>query len=488
MLDKMISKQVFEQPKLGKLIFAQAQQEVAKREKVGDELKDTAAAAAAVRGFMPAKNTQVAEAQVNAMRDAYVAYRRSGSQSDLESYTKIKNDLLSNMAVGKARYDNAAAARQNAYEDGFAGVLGGRDNVDGQWSNVMESKFDAVTYDKNGNLLVSEGGQSMPWQSTAYSDVKNINPGITDYVLERESEVPTLAIPSEASSNYRNLLNVEEDDSWSDVSKRLYGQMEIDKDTREYREAAAIYYYRDVLKRAKDNRQLSPAEKREAIQTYANNEKGFNAAWNAYTSDIANRLEKEYGRDPEDDRGFYNSLNAAQKSILDRPLNEHKQTQMILPNGQTADLDQYSMDLKALNIPYDAAEGQKVKDVYFNVDGTLDHFVIRVPAEKIKDGSLDNVLAMPDITVDNQAVTDKSLTQVERIAKWSEMTDKMASQKKYVNIRVYDPREMANTLGETVTGILQDKVLSLTGQQAQRNIQSGEGYGEQVAANIPMSD
>ena len=129
MLDKMISKQVFEQPELGKLIFAQAQQEVGKREKVGDELKNTVAAAAAVRGFMPAKNTQVAEAQVNAMRDAYVSYRRSGSQADLDLYTNVKNDLLSNLAVGKARYDNAASARQKAYEDGFAGVLGGRETL-----------------------------------------------------------------------------------------------------------------------------------------------------------------------------------------------------------------------------------------------------------------------------------------------------------------------------------------------------------------------
>jgi hypothetical protein len=488
MLDKMISKQVFEQPELGKLIFAQAQQEVGKREKVGDELKNTVAAAAAVRGFMPAKNTQVAEAQVNAMRDAYVSYRRSGSQADLDLYTNVKNDLLSNLAVGKARYDNAASARQKAYEDGFAGVLGGRENVDGQWSNVMESKFESVQYDNSGNLLVSENGQAAPWQSTAYSDVKNINPGVSDYVLQRESEVPTLAIPSEASANYRNLLNVEDDDSWEDVSKRLYGQMNIDKDSREYREAAAIYYYRDVLKRAKDNRQLSPSEKRDAIETYANSEKGFEAAWRAYTSDISNRLEKEYGRDPDGDGDYFKNLNAEQKKILDRPLNIHKRTQMMLPNGQTADLDQYSMDLKALDISYDKAEGQKVKDVYFNADGTLDHFVIRVPAKKIADGTMMNVLDLDEITIDGKAIDGKNLTDAEKIAAWADLTKTQAAQKKYVTIRIYDPREMANTLGETVTGIIQQKVLFATGAQAARKMESEEGYGSTVASGVPMTD
>ena len=62
--------------------------------------------------------------------------------------------------------------------------------------------------------------------------------------------------------------------------------------------------------------------------------------------------------------------------------------QLVRPDGQNMDIDLYSMDMKALIIAYDKAENQKVDKIYFDQNGNLDHFIIKVPAEKIKNGSL----------------------------------------------------------------------------------------------------
>lgn len=482
MLDKMISQQVFQQPKLGKLAFEQAKQEVAKREKTGEDLKKQEAYAAATRGFMPQKHVQASQVYVKGMQDAYISYRKSGSQADLQRYTDLKNNLMSTLAVGKARYDRAASARNAAYEAGFEGVLGGQAEVDGQWTAVMETGFDEEpTLDpKTGLLVVKDNGETLAWQNTIYSDVKNINAGKSDYILEKATEVPKLAIPSEASSGYRNLLNVEEDDSWSDVATRIDGQLQIDRDSKEYRDAAAIYYYRDVLGRAKDNRQLSPAEKREAIEKYSEDEKGHSAAWSSYTRDIKNRLEKEYGRDPDDDgTGF--SLGANEKRILDRPLDIHKKMQLVRPDGQTMDIDLYSMDMKALDISYDKAEGQKVDKIYFDQNGNLDHFIIKVPAEKIKNGSFDDLLSA-DITIEDEGAP-KDMSMQERLEYWKNLPDLKAAQKKFVKIRVFDPRELNRTFGETMGGLLSQKVQMETGQQVVSRLQQ-DGVGDQVANEI----
>ena len=64
MLDKMISTQVFEQPKLGKLFYEQGKIEQAKRDKVGENLNSTQEAATIAMQFMPAKSTQIATVQL----------------------------------------------------------------------------------------------------------------------------------------------------------------------------------------------------------------------------------------------------------------------------------------------------------------------------------------------------------------------------------------------------------------------------------------
>ena len=112
---------------------------------------------------MPQKHVQASQVYVKGMQDAYISYRKSGSQADLQRYTDLKNNLMSTLAVGKARYDRAASARNAAYEAGFEGVLGGQAEVDGQWTAVMETGFDEEpTLDPNtGLLVVKDNGETV---------------------------------------------------------------------------------------------------------------------------------------------------------------------------------------------------------------------------------------------------------------------------------------------------------------------------------------
>lgn len=459
MLSKPISTQVFEQPKLGEAAYKQAVAMKAKRdakqEQVAAGKQAKAEELAQISPFIPLKNKQVAEKQFEAMEQAYVQWSKSGNSSDLEKYNALKVKLTENMAIGKARYSVADDARSAAYRSGFENIIGGQQSVDGQWDTVINTGFDDVEIDEYGNEYVIENGVRQPWSSRPESNARDIRPGETDYVLQIASDVPKISTIVGAQDIYSSTLD--ENKSWSENWSKISEQIDVDMDSPDFPKAAAIFYYR---KRKGGTGELTDTEVRKAVDQYVNNEKGAELAQKEWRKDLHDRMKQSFEQKEADYEDPTKGLSQLEKQIIDKPLNQEKVTQIMRPDGQTVDLDLYSQDVKSLKVPYDAAEGMFVDKVYYDVNGGLDHFLIKVPKSR---GSLDlsNIMSMNDVTVDDK------------------------SDSKYRLIRVYDPREFGNTFGERVSNMLSDKVMQATGQQYVRRA-AGAGTGDDIASNIPM--
>lgn len=459
MLSKPISTQVFEQPKLGELAYKQAAAMKAKRDA---ERKEVAAGKQAkaeqlaeASAFMPLKHKQVAEAQFDAMEQAYVQWSKSGSSDDLAKYNALKTQLTGTMAVGKSKYTVANSARSGAYNNGFEGIVGGQEAVDSQWDAVINTGYESVEVDEYGNTYVMMNGEKVPWRERPESDVREIRPGETDFVLQIESEVPKIATAVGAQSVYDPTLN--KDLSWEENWSKISEQMDVDMDSPDFQKAAAIYYYR---KRKGGQGELTDTEIRRAVDQYVNNEKGAELAQKEWRKDVHDRMKQSFEQEEPEYEDPTKGMSQLDKQILDRPLNIESRVQVLRPNGQTMDLDLYSQDIKALKKPYDAAEGTFVDKVYYNINGDLDHFLIKVPKSKSID--LSNIQSMDDVTIDQK------------------------SDSKYTLIRVFDPREFGNTFGENLSSLLTQKVQSNTALQAANKMRNESGYGTTVAENIPM--
>ena len=459
MLSKPISTQVFEQPKLGEAAYKQAVAMKAKRdakqEQVAADKQRTAEGLAEASAFMPLKHKQVAEKQFDAMEQAFVQWSKSNSAEDLAKYNALKTTLTGTMAVGKSKYDVANKTRTAAYNSGFDGIIGGQEAVDGQWDSVINSGYDSVDIDEYGNTYVTINGEKMPWSERPESDVREIRPGETDYVLQIASDVPKISTIVGAQSIYSPTLD--ENKSWSENWSKISEQIDVDMDSPDFPKAAAIFYYR---KRKGGTGELTDTEVRKAVDQYVNNEKGAELAQKEWRKDLHDRMKQSFEQKEADYEDPTKGLSQLEKQIIDKPLNQEKVAQVMRPDGQTIDLDLYSQDVKSLKVPYDAAEGLFVDKVYYDASGGLDHFLIKVPKSR---GSLDlsNIMSMDDVTVDDK------------------------SDSKYRLIRVYDPREFGNTFGERVSNMLSDKVMQATGQQYVRRA-AGAGTGDDIASNIPM--
>lgn len=459
MLSKPISTQVFEQPKLGEIAYKQAAamkaKKDAKKEQISAGKQAKSEQLVESYAFMPLKHKQVAEAQFDAMEKAYIQWGKTGSDDDLSKYNALKTRLTGTMAVGKSKYGVAESARSGAYKSGFEGIIGGQWAVDSQWDAVINSGYENVEVDEYGNTYVTISGERMPWSERPESDVREIIPGETDYVLQIASDVPKISTIVGAQDVYTSTLN--DDKSWEENWSKISEQIDVDMDSPDFPKAAAIFYYR---KRKGGTGELTDTEIRRAVSQYVNNEKGAELAQKEWRKDLHDRMKQSFEQKEEDLEDPTKGLSQLEKQIIDKPLNQEKVIQIMRPDGQTVDLDLYSQDIKSLKVPYDAAEGMFVDKVYYDVDGDLDHFLIKVP--KSKTGlDLENIMNADDITVDEQ------------------------SDSKYKLIRVYDPREFGNTFGERVSNMLSNKVMQATGQQYVRRA-TGSGVGDDIASGIPM--
>lgn len=454
MLSKPISTRVFEQPELGKAGYQQATAMKAKRdaktEAVEKDKQNTAEGLAQASAFMPTRHKQVAEAKFGAMEKAYLEYKKTGSQSALDRYNSTKSSLVSTMAVGKAKYDVANSQRQSAYQNGFDGIIGGQEAVDNQWDNVIGTAYDAVEVDESGVAYVMKNGEKVPFDQLPESDVRDIRPGDTDFVLQKQTEVPKISTVVGAQSIYNSTLD--EDKSWGENWSKISEQIEVDMDSPDFPKAAAIFYYR---KRKGGTGELTDTEVRKAVDMYVNNDKGAALAQQEWKTDLHDRMKQTFEQKEEDPVDFYKGLSQQQKQVIDKPLNEESKTQVLRPDGKTVDLNLYSQDVKSLSVPFDKAEGTIVDKIYYKENGDLDHFLIKVPKGK----STSNFDESDVFSVDKN------------------------SDPKYNLVRVFDPREFGNTFGERVSSILKDRVLQKTGEEYSSKLE-GESWAEDAVAEM----
>ena len=479
MLDKMISTQVFEQPKLGKLFYEQGKIEQAKRDKVGENLNSTQEAATIAMQFMPAKSTQIATVQLERARDLYTAYSKSGSQSSLNEYQNVITELKSTLAIGQSRYKQGRTVLDQAQADGFEKTEGGQEFAQQQWSDVMLTPFDEMPSYNNGILTVTDRGQAMPLSQSVYNDVKNINPGTSDFMLKKESKIPELSLPLNASKLYSPILG--KYPTWPEAKSAITNQMGIDQGGDEFNRAAALYYYRDVLKRGMKDGIITSSEKKEAYDLYGRPDAaGFEVAQGAWRDDTLNRLEEEFlAAQPETNSTA--GLTSQDKAILDRPLQEWNTKQVMGPNQLSQDLDLYKLDLSALDVAYNKIEGHRVSDVYFTANGNLDHFTVKVPLDGGSDDNIFAFLEMDDVNVEG---LPEDATYNDKLSKWRELANGKAAQKKFISIRISDPRKLESTLGVNVTTILRERIAEANAGQVEAN-KNKPGFGASVAGDMP---
>ena len=479
MLDKMISTQVFEQPKLGKLFYEQGKIEQAKRDKVGENLNSTQEAATIAMQFMPAKSTQIATVQLERARDLYTAYSKSGSQSSLNEYQNVITELKSTLAIGQSRYKQGRLVLDQAQADGFEKTEGGQEFAQQQWSDVMLTPFDEMPSYNNGILTVTDRGQAMPLSQSVYNDVKNINPGTSDFMLKKESKIPELSLPLNASKLYSPILG--KYDTWNEASAAITNQMAIDQGGDEFNRAAALYYYRDVLKRGMEDGIITSSEKKEAYDLYGRPDAaGFEVAQRAWRDDTLKRLKEEFVTlQPE--TGTTAGLTSQDKAILDRPLQEWNTKQVMGPNQLSQDLDLYKLDLSALDVAYNKIEGHRVSDVYFKANGNLDHFTVKVPLDGGSDDNIFAFLEMDDVNVEG---LPEDATYNDKLSKWRELANGKAAQKKFISIRISDPRKLESTLGVNVTTILRERIAEANAGQVEAN-KNKPGFAASVADGVP---
>ena len=483
MLDKMISTQVFEQPKLGKLFYEQSKIEQAKRDKVGEKLSSKQEAADIAMQFMPAKSTQLATVQIKRARDLYAAYSKSGSQSSLEEYQNVISALNATLAIGQSRYKGGRTVYDQARADGFEKTEGAAPFADNQWGDVMLTPFTVEPYYDGPVLMVTENGQpeASPYVNSIYADVKSINPGITDFVLKKESKIPELSLPLNASKLYSPILG--KYDTWNEASAAITNQMAIDQGGDEFNRAAALYYYRDVLKRGTDDENgiITSSEKREAYDLYGRPDAaGFEVAQRAWRDDTLKRLKEEFVTlQPETSTTA--GLTPQDKAILDRPLQEWNTKQVMGPNKLSQDLDLYKLDLSALDVAYNKIEGHRVSDVYFKANGNLDHFTVKVPLDGGSDDNIFAFLEMDDVNVEG---LPEDATYNDKLSKWRELANGKAAQKKFISIRISDPRKLESTLGVNVTTILRERIAEANAGQVEAN-KNKPGFAASVADGVP---
>ena len=479
MLDKMISTQVFEQPKLGKLFYEQSKIEQAKRDKVGEKLSSTQEAATIAMQFMPAKSTQIATVQLERARDLYTAYSKSGSQSSLNEYQNVIAELKSTLAIGQSRYKQGRLVLDQAQADGFEKTEGGQEFAQQQWSDVMLTPFDEMPSYNNGILTVTDRGQAMPLSQSVYNDVKNINPGTSDFMLKKESKIPELSLPLNASKLYSPILG--KYPTWPEAKAAITNQMAIDQGGDEFNRAAALYYYRDVLQRGNGDGIITSSEKKEAYDLYGRQDAaGFEVAQRAWRDDTLERLEEEFVTlQPES--GSTSGLTSQDKAILDRPLQEWNTKQVMGPNQLSQDLDLYKLDLSALDVAYNKIEGHRVSDVYFKANGNLDHFTVKVPLDGGSDDNIFAFLEMDDVNVEG---LPEDATYNDKLSKWRELANGKAAQKKFISIRISDPRKLESTLGVNVTTILRERIAEANAGQMEAN-KNKPGFAASVADGVP---
>ena len=441
MLSKPISTQVFEQPKLGELAYKQAvgmrAKKDAEQKEVATDKQSKGEALAMASAFLPLKHKQVAEAYFGAMESAYVNWKKTGSESDLAVYNSVKMNLMKTIGVGSAKYKNADQIRQSAYGSGFEGIIGGQQTVDGTWDNVINTGYEAVEVDRYGNAFVMLNGEKVPYNERPESDVREIIPGETDFVLQKQTDVPKIATILGAQSIYNTTLD--DSKSWDENWRNISRQIGVDMQDKDFPVAAAIYYYR---KRKGGTGELTDGEVRKAVSMYVDNQDGAELAQSEWRSDLHDRMKQSFTQEAPDEIDYTKGMSQMEKQALDKPLQMESRVNIARPDGQTVDLDLYSQDVKSLKIPYDAAEGTFIDKIYYNIDGELDHFLVKVPKPKSGDIDFSN-FNLESMSIDSY------------------------SNPKYTLIRVFDPREFGNTFGERLASMLTDKVREETYNQYQ---------------------
>lgn len=217
MLENLLSTAVGEQPKLGKPFYEDALIEEAKKKKKEDDLNKVKGQYAAARGFMPKHNVQAAEAMLKGMEDAYVS-------GDMAVYNTYKEKLATTLAVGKARYDAGRLKYEQGLADNeFANTQGGREAAQMQWDVVFNKGFDSIPVpDGKGNVMVSDDGDESTFDQTVYYDIKEINAGRSDYILNKKSTVPEMAIPMLGAKEFVPFVNMDADEDLETADRKRH--------------------------------------------------------------------------------------------------------------------------------------------------------------------------------------------------------------------------------------------------------------------------
>jgi hypothetical protein len=174
-------------------------------------------------------------------------------------------------------------------------------------------------------------------------------------------------------------------------------------------------------------------------------------------------------------------LTSQDKAILDRPLQEWNTKQVMGPNQLSQDLDLYKLDLSALDVAYNKIEGHRVSDVYFKANGNLDHFTVKVPLDGGSDDNIFAFLEMDDVNVEG---LPEDATYNDKLSKWRELANGKAAQKKFISIRISDPRKLESTLGVNVTTILRERIAEANAGQVEAN-KNKPGFAASVADGVP---
>lgn len=459
MLENVLSTAVGQQPALGKAFYDDSLVEAAKRKKKEDDLNKAEVDFQAAQGFMPEKNKQAAEGYLKGMEQAYI-------DGDMEVYNVYKGKFASSVAVGKARYEQGYQTYSSAQKDSeFANVEGGKLGAQQQWNTVMNEGFSTLPKpDGKGNLIVTYNDQTIDFEETPFADIKQINAGVSDYVLNSKSSVPEMSIPMLGVKNFVPFLNMADDESFEQASGRAMQAFDDIAMTEDMRKSAALYFAREV-EGVGEQGLLTTQDKERAYAKYAAlNPDGSvpvatASAMQAYRTAIESQLEPYYVRNKTEDSPFGISLGAEDKKILDQPLIWAGRENYVRPDGRANRTPVYKMDFKRLGLSYDKIEGRKVREVYFDMNGQLDHMVIALPAKAVKSEmeALAALLATGNVTMNDVPVNPDDIEkQVNREVE--------RAPNKTIRFRIFDPQELNNTFGNTVGSLLTQKIQAQTAQ------------------------
>lgn len=449
---------VFKVPELGELGYKLDQANEAKIKAARQQIEKTVQATGAEKAYadqamgLTGRYKQIADASYDVFRQAAIRYEQTGNAKDEMSMRQAASQLNFAINSGSAWLKAAGTEYFNNKSEGFKNTSVTPQQAGNNYANFINSQFkqDEI-YNKNGVVYVKDGDAFIPAVNSTYLQTA-INPN-NSFVLPRVVTQGKYVAPEAFVNDFRGAITAGE--SEDDAVSNMYEILKTKVNDRAFLQDVMTSYGSRKLGLVSDPTKIDAETYNEIQQMAQQDEDWAKNALEWYVGQVLEIVPPLWNEGKTGNgNNLFTNLSQLQKQIYDRPLNDAGKMQIARPDGKSIDVNLYYQDVKALKVPYNAIEGQFIDSIYYNENGDLDHFVVKVPTS-----TDDDILASlgSDISIEKKP--------------------------KYTVLRVFDPREFENTFGETLGGLLKNKVQVTTGYQVM-NSASGNTWLDDAIMSI----